>query len=127
MKPGNRFSPRAPQEAPSLCADERRLSGPSPTRSAMKPRHLVPFAAALALLTALAVPVQAKLAWNKKAQKYDPAIKACTACHVDEKPKKDDHGKPLTERGQWLLDQKAAKGAKDIDLSWLKDFPNNGK
>ncbi|MBI2514418.1 MAG: hypothetical protein HYV96_20785 [Opitutae bacterium] len=93
----------------------------------MKPRHLGPFAAALALLTALAVPVQAKLAWNKKAQKYDAAIKACTACHVDEKPKKDDHGKPLTERGQWLLDQKAAKGAKDIDLSWLKDFPNHGK
>lgn len=93
----------------------------------MKSQRLVQFAAALALLTALAAPAQAKLAWNKKAKKYDPAVTACTACHVDEKPKKDDHGKPFTERGQWMLDQKEKKAAKEIDLSWLKDYPNNGK
>lgn len=90
-------------------------------------KSLLKIGAAFTLLAFAAAPVQAKLAWNKKAKKYDAAVTACTACHVDEKPKKDDHGKPYSERGQWMMDQKEKKGAKEIDLSWLKDYPNNGK
>ena len=70
-------------------------------------------------------PVQAKLAWNKKSRALDAGVTACTSCHVNEKPKKK--GEPMSERGQWLMDQKAKRQAKDIDLTWLKDYPNNGK
>jgi hypothetical protein len=39
---------------------------------------------------------------------------------VDKLPKKDAH--KVNERGQWLLDQKAKKNAKEIDVAWLKDY-----
>ena len=81
--------------------------------------------AVLALAALLAGPLQAKLAWNKKARAYDAGVTGCTSCHVNEKPKKK--GEPLTERGTWLLEQMEKRQAKDIDLSWLKDYPNNGK
>ena len=70
-------------------------------------------------------PAQAKLAWNKKSRAIDAGVTACTSCHVNEKPKKK--GEPLSERGQWLMDEKAKRQAKEIDLTWLKDYPNNGK
>ena len=81
--------------------------------------------ALLTLVTLLAGPLQAKLAWNKKARAFDAGVTACTSCHVNEKPKKK--GEPLSERGQWMMDQKEKRQAKDIDLTWLKDYPNNGK
>lgn len=77
-----------------------------------------------AFATLLCVPVQAKLAWNKKARAFDPGVTSCLSCHVNKKPKKDE---PLSERGQWLVEQKAKRQAKEMDLSWLKDYPNNGK
>lgn len=83
--------------------------------------------AVLAALGFMAAPMHAKLAWNKKAKAFDAGVTACTSCHVDEKPNKKDHGKPLTPRGQWMVDQKAAKQAKEISLAWLKDYPGNGK
>lgn len=73
----------------------------------------------------LGTPVQAKLAYNKKARAFDAGVTACTSCHVNEKPKKK--GEPMAERGKWLLEQKEKRQAKEIDLSWLKDYPNNGK
>jgi len=78
-----------------------------------------------AFFALLCTPAQAKLAWNKKARAFDPAVTSCTACHVNEKPKKKNE--PLSERGKWLMEQKEIRKAKDIDLSWLKDYPNNGK
>jgi len=83
------------------------------------------FAAVLSLLSLLAAPLQAKLAWNKKARTYDAGVTSCTSCHVNKKPKKKDE--PLSERGQWLVEQQEKKQVKDIDLSWLKDYPANGK
>lgn len=80
--------------------------------------------AAVTLLALCAAPLQAKLAWNKKAKKYDAAITGCTACHVPEKPKKGD---PLSERGQWMVDEKARRNAKEISLEWLTDYPKHGK
>jgi len=90
----------------------------------MKPTQT---AAVLAVIGLLAAPVQGKLAWNKKAKVFDAGVTACTSCHVDEKPNKKDHGKPLTPRGQWMMDQKETMKAKAIDLAWLKDYPGNGK
>ena len=83
--------------------------------------------AVLAGLGLLAAPVQAKLAWNKKAKTFDAGVTACTSCHVDEKPNKKDHGKPLTPRGQWMVDQKEARKTKEMSLAWLKEYPGNGK
>ena len=83
--------------------------------------------AALAIIGLLAAPVQGKLAWNKKAKAFDAGVTACTSCHVEEKPNKKDHGRPLTARGEWMLDRKEMKKAKAIDLAWLKEYPGNGK
>ncbi|MDP2138381.1 MAG: hypothetical protein Q8J74_11080 [Candidatus Didemnitutus sp.] len=90
----------------------------------MNYQSLFKLAATVALLALVAAPLQAKLAWNKKAKKYDPAVTSCTACHVPEKPKKDD---PLSERGLWLVAEKERLGAKEVNLEWLKDYPNFGK
>ena len=91
----------------------------------MKIKPTLKVTAVLTLLALLAGPLQAKLAWNKKARAYDAGVTACTSCHVNEKPKKK--GEPMSERGQWMMDQKEKRQAKDIDLSWLKDYPKNGK
>jgi precorrin-2 methylase len=48
------------------------------------------------------------------------SVTSCQSCHVDKLPKKDAH--KVNERGQWLLDQKAKKNAKEIDVAWLKDY-----
>jgi hypothetical protein len=29
----------------------------------------------------------------------------------------------LNDRGKWLMDEKAKKGASEVDPSWLKDYP----
>jgi hypothetical protein len=47
-------------------------------------------------------------------------VQNCQSCHVDKLPKKESH--KVNERGQWLLDQKAKKNAKEIDVTWLKDY-----
>lgn len=91
----------------------------------MKIHFLLKATAGLALAAMLTGSLQAKLAWNKKAKAYDAGVTGCTSCHVNEKPKKK--GEPLTERGQWMMEQKEKRQAKDMDLSWLKDYPNNGK
>lgn len=90
----------------------------------MKMNRVLAPGVALALASLIAAPLQAKMAWKKKAAEFDPAVQSCTACHTAAKPKKNQ---PLTERGQWLVDQKKAREAEEIDLSWLKDYPNNGK
>lgn len=78
----------------------------------------------LALLFAATAPLNAKMAWNKKSKELDPGVTGCISCHEKEKPKKNE---PLTERGIWLMDEMEKRGAKKIDLAWLKDYPNNGK
>ena len=66
-----------------------------------------------------AVPAQAKMPWVKKAQDLGHAeIKDCKACHAGAAKKGGD----LTERGKFLVDLKAKKGAPDVDLAWLKDY-----
>jgi hypothetical protein len=40
---------------------------------------------------------------------------------VDKLPKKD--AAAHNERGKWLVDQKAKRGAKEVDPAWLKDYP----
>ena len=48
------------------------------------------------------------------------SVTSCQSCHVDKLPKKEAH--KVNERGQWLLDQKAKRNAKEIDVAWLKEY-----
>lgn len=75
------------------------------------------FLAAAAL--AVAIPAQAKATFVKKAQDLKIAsVKNCASCHVGA-PKK---GGEFTEMGKWLVSQKAAKKAAEVDVAWLKDY-----
>jgi hypothetical protein len=44
----------------------------------------------------------------------------CMYCHGEKMPKKD--ASTYNERGKWLQEQKKAKAAKDIDVTWLKEY-----
>jgi hypothetical protein len=44
----------------------------------------------------------------------------CLYCHNEKLPKKG--AVTNNERGQWLVEQKAKRGAKEIDVAWLKDY-----
>jgi uncharacterized protein DUF3471 len=50
-----------------------------------------------------------------KAKKY--GAKDCTFCHVD-----PEGGPPWTERGQWLIEEKARRKAEVVDPDWLADY-----
>ncbi len=46
-------------------------------------------------------------------------------CHVDKLPKKDAHD--LNDRGKWLVAEKDKRKAKEVDVTWLKDYPEEKK
>jgi hypothetical protein len=62
----------------------------------------------------------ATMPMQKKAKELGFPATNCQYCHVDKMPKKDAH--KLNDRGQWLVDQKEAKKAKEVDMAWLKDY-----
>lgn len=78
--------------------------------------------AAVALALGLAASAaEAGLPLQKKAKELGIAsVQSCQSCHVDKLPKKDDV--KLNAMGQWLVDQKAARKAKEIDAAWLKEY-----
>lgn len=79
--------------------------------------------AALALLVGamLAGRAEAGAPMLKKAKELGLTnVTNCQSCHVEKMPKKDSY--KVNEMGQWLVDQKAARKAKDIDLAWLKEY-----
>jgi hypothetical protein len=77
---------------------------------------------AIALAMAFAAAgAEAGLPMQKKAKELGIAsVQNCQSCHVDKMPKKD--GAKVNEMGQWLVDQKAARKAKEIDVAWLKEY-----
>jgi hypothetical protein len=62
----------------------------------------------------------ATMAIQKKAKEAELGIKNCLDCHNEKLPKKD--AVSFNDRGQWLIDQKKAHEAKEIDVTWLKDY-----
>lgn len=81
----------------------------------MRRSYLVLAAAALAV----AIPAQAKAPFVKQASVLKiAAVKNCASCHAGA-PKK---GGDLTEMGKWLVAQKAAKHASEVDVAWLKAY-----
>jgi hypothetical protein len=66
-------------------------------------------------------PSSATLPIQKKAKELGYPAQNCQYCHVEKLPKKG--AATHNERGQWLIDQKAKHGAKEVDAAWLKDYP----
>jgi cytochrome c553 len=85
-------------------------------------RIAVGLAAAGAALGAVlaAGPAQATLDMQKKAKAAGFEATNCLYCHNEKLPKKG--AVTHNERGAWLLAQKEARKAKDVDLGWLKDY-----
>ncbi len=62
---------------------------------------------------------------QKKTKAAGFKSESCMYCHVDKLPKKDAHG--LNDRGKWLVAEKDKRKAKEVDVTWLKDFPGDKK
>lgn len=92
----------------------------------MKSTNLTAVAGALLLSAVLAQPSQAGLPMQKTAKELGIAsVQNCQSCHVDKLPKKDSF--KLKEMGQWLVDQKGARKAKEVDVAWLKEYKPKAK
>lgn len=66
------------------------------------------------------VPAFATMQIQKAAKEKGFAATNCQFCHVDKLPKKGAAAN--NDRGKYLVDQKTKKNAKEIDVSWLKDY-----
>jgi len=74
-----------------------------------------------AVAVGLAGPAAADMAMQKKAKELQIAgVASCQSCHTDKMPKKG--AASVNAMGKWLVDQKAARKAKEIDVAWLKDY-----
>ena len=81
-------------------------------------------AAAIAGLAS--APARADMAIQKKAKELKIAsVQNCQSCHTDKVPKKG--AAAVNEMGEWLVDQKKARKAKEIDVAWLKDYKPKAK
>ena len=65
----------------------------------------------------------ATLETQKKAKAAGFKAENCQYCHVDKLPKKG--ASAGNERGNWLRAEKEKRQAKEVDPSWLKDYPGD--
>jgi len=72
-------------------------------------------ALAFLLAAAAAAPAAAFQTFLNKAKKF--GAKDCLFCHTH-----DDGGEGWNQRGQWLMDEKARRGAEKVDVDWLADY-----
>ena len=70
--------------------------------------------AALAGIAAATMPMQ------KQAKDAGVAGAACITCHGEKMPKKG--ASTLNEKGKWLVAEKEARKAKEVDGAWLKEY-----
>jgi hypothetical protein len=83
-------------------------------------RAVVPVLAAAVFALAVG-PASADMAMMKKAKELKIAsVTNCQSCHTDKMPKKG--AAAVNAMGKYLVDQKAAKKAKEVDVAWLKDY-----
>jgi hypothetical protein len=75
---------------------------------------------AVGLVLSGAVPARATMDIQKKAKAAGFPSTNCQFCHVEKLPKKG--AETPNDRGKFLLDQKAKKNAKEVDVAWLKDY-----
>jgi hypothetical protein len=67
----------------------------------------------------------ATMAHQKKAKELGFPAANCQYCHEDKLPKKDAH--KMSDRGQFLVDQKEKRKAKEVDVAWLKEYVEKKK
>jgi len=67
----------------------------------------------------------ATLQIQKKAKEAGIPADNCLYCHTEKLPKKD--AVTHNARGQWLVSEKQKRNAKEVDPSWLKDYPADKK
>ena len=75
---------------------------------------------AVGLVLGSAPRADATLDIQKKAKAAGIAATNCQFCHVEKLPKKG--AVTHNDRGKWLITQKEAKKAKEVDVAWLKDY-----
>jgi hypothetical protein len=80
-------------------------------------------AAAIYLAAMGAQSLSAKAAYVKAAKDAGYPATNCLYCHTEKLPKKENAKQQLNDRGKWLLAQMEKKNAKDVDVTWLKDYP----
>jgi len=80
-------------------------------------------AAAVYLAVMGAESLSAKAAYVKQAKEAGYPATNCLYCHTEKLPKKEQAKEQLNDRGKWLLDQKDKMKAKEVDVTWLKDYP----
>jgi hypothetical protein len=86
-----------------------------------RPKTRLALAAAVAGLSLAGTSVaNAGMDIQKKAKAAGFPATNCQYCHVDKLPKKDAH--KVNDRGQFLMDQKEKKKAKEVDVAWLKEY-----
>ena len=62
---------------------------------------------------------------QKKAKAAGFPADNCMYCHTEKMPKKG--ASAGNDRGKWLMEQKEKKAAKEVDVTWLKDYPADKK
>jgi mono/diheme cytochrome c family protein len=67
----------------------------------------------------------ATMPFQKKAKELGFPAQNCQYCHVEKLPKKG--ASTNNERGAWLASEKTKRGAKEIDVAWLKDYKEEKK
>ena len=67
----------------------------------------------------------ATMAHQKEAKAAGFPAANCQYCHEDKLPKKDAH--KFNDRGQFLVDQKEKRKAKEVDMAWLKEYVEKKK
>jgi len=75
---------------------------------------------ALAIALSGAGPVYATLDMQKKAKELGFAAQNCLYCHIEKLPKKG--AVTSNDRGKWLTAEKDERKAKQVDVSWLKEY-----
>ena len=67
----------------------------------------------------------ATLDLQKKAKAAGFAADNCMYCHNEKMPKKG--AETQNDRGKWLVDEKTKRNAKEVDVTWLKEYPGDKK
>ncbi|MDR2561935.1 MAG: hypothetical protein LBC63_09230 [Holophagales bacterium] len=83
-------------------------------------KHLLPLVGLIAAI--LAMPAVAKPKFVKESKDMGVSeIRNCNSCHESQHASKFSR-EDLNDVGKWLVEQKKGKGAKEVDVAWLKEY-----
>ena len=83
-------------------------------------KYLLPLVGLAAAI--LATPAGAKPKFVKESKDMGiSVIKNCNSCHQSQQTSQFS-SEDLNDIGKWLVERKKGKGAKEIDVAWLKEY-----